>query len=30
MDMPLKGFSQNRKKGYWPEVIRVREIFGFG
>ena len=22
MDMPLKGFSQNRKKGYWPEVIR--------
>ena len=30
MDMLLKGFSQNRKKGYWPEVIRVREIFGLG
>ena len=22
IDMPFKGFSQNRKKGYWPEVIR--------
>ena len=30
MDMPLKGFSKNRKKGYWHEVIRVREVFGFG
>ena len=30
MDMPLKGFSQNRKKGYWPEVTRVREILVLG
>ena len=30
MDVPLKGFCQNRKKGCWPEVIRVRETFGLG
>jgi len=30
MDIHLEEFSQNRKKGNWPEVIRVSEIFGFG
>ena len=29
MDMPLKGFSQNRKKGYWPEVISVKRDLWF-
>ena len=24
------GFSQNGRKGYWPEVTRVREILVLG